>query len=84
MIRAAFLLAACLAPFFFPLPLTLALALFAGLLFPLAPLATGLILDALYFAPGAYALPLYTVLGVIAALAVFLVRRFVKTSIMPA
>jgi hypothetical protein len=80
--RYALLALAILAPVLFPWPLSAALALSAAIYFPLAPLACGILIDALYFAPGAYPYPFFLAAGLLAALAALFVHRFVETSIM--
>jgi len=84
MIRGAFIVAAFLSPFFFPIVATVVLALIGAIVSPLVPFLVGVLLDTLYYAPGAYPFPLYSLLGSVAALAAFGVHRFVETSIMRA
>lgn len=78
----ALLALALLGPFLFPWPLTAALAVLAAVYFPIAPLAVGLLTDALYYAHGAAALPWWSVLGLIATLVAYSVRSFFEASIM--
>lgn len=82
MTRVALLVLALLSPLLFPWPLTAALALAAASATPLAPLAVGLLTDLIYYTHGAAVLPWWTILGLIATLAAFGVRRFLETSIM--
>jgi hypothetical protein len=82
MMRWPLLSLAFLSPFFFPWPLTALLALIAASITPLAPLAIGLSLDALYYVRGVSALPWWTFYGLIATLLAYGVRRFLETSIM--
>ena len=80
--RYVLLALALIAPFILPWPLSAALAACAAFYFPFAPLACGVLIDALYFARGAYHYPFFTALGVLATLAALFVHRFVETSIM--
>ncbi len=66
----------------FPWPLTAALALTASSLEPLVPLAAGIFADALYYAPQAHAMPLFTLVGATCTAAAFFVRSRVRASIM--
>jgi hypothetical protein len=79
--RAALAAAALLAPFFFPWPLAALGAFALALMEPVAGLALGIILDALYFVPGAARLPVCTACGLAGTVLAFFVRRFVKTRI---
>jgi len=72
------------APLLFPWPLTAVLALGAGFSFPVVPLIVGIFTDALYYSRGAHAFPLFSVLGLVASVGCYFVRRFLKTSIMRA
>lgn len=68
---------ACCSLLMFPRALTLFLALAAGPFIPGAPLAVGLLADALYGAPGAHTLPFFTIIGgVLSGLALFVRARF--------
>ena len=80
--RASITIASLISAIVFPWSFACAAALAAAFFVPLAPLACGLLADALYYAPHAYPFPLYTVLGAFASAAALLVRRFVETSIM--
>jgi hypothetical protein len=73
---------ALFAPFFFPAPFSLGLALFGALWSPWVPLAVGLTMDALYYSPDAFAFPLFSFLGALAAAVSYGVHRFIETSIM--
>lgn len=65
----------------FPWPLTAFLALALSFSEPLLPLAAGLFVDVLYYAPHAQALPLFTLSGALATVSAFLVRSRLKASI---
>jgi hypothetical protein len=71
---------AALAPFLFPLPFTLVLAVVAGYLFPPVLILVGGLLDMLYF--GGRGMPYYTVAGACGAGFMLLVQQFIKTRIM--
>lgn len=70
----ALLTAATLSLLFFPWPLTATLVALVALFIPAAPLALGLIADALYWAPGLYVLPLATTAGVLTTILALFVR----------
>ncbi len=84
MIGVLLVVAALIAPFFFPLWFSAALAGAAAFVSPFAPLATGLVLDALYYGNSASFVPLYTIIGLAVSLLSYGVRRFIQTSIMHA
>ena len=84
MIRFVIILAAFLSPFFFPFPATLVLMFAAATLVPPVALVIGVLVDALYLAPGAVALPWGTLWGVALTLLGLLVRRFIKARIISA
>jgi len=72
----AVLVTAALSLLFFPWPLTAALVALSALAIPAAPLALGLMADALYFTPGLHALPLATIVGaLVTTLALFVRSR---------
>ena len=80
----ALLLAAALSLVLFPWPLSAALALLMALFIPGAPLALGLVADALYWMPGLHALPLATIAGALTcALALFVRSRLLPGIITP-
>ena len=81
MIRNALVVFALVSVFFFPTLFTVLLVLAAAIVSPFVPLAAGLLAEALYGAPHAYAFPLYALWGLIASVVAFLVHRFVETSI---
>lgn len=76
------MLAALLSVLFLPHVLTMAVAVGASFFSPLAPLAAGLLADALFYTPQSYPMPFYTLLGAATSAAALLVRSFVETSIM--
>jgi hypothetical protein len=59
----------------FPWPLTGLLSFAIAPFEPLVPLALGLVLDALYFAPEAKVLPLFTLCGGVITIVAYLVRK---------
>lgn len=66
---------------FFPWLFTVVLVLVSAFFIPLLPLAVGLSTDALYYAPHAGSIPLFTLYGaVMSALAIF-VQKQLRTSI---
>ncbi len=73
-------LIAILSPFFFPLPCVMVFALISGFLFPPIVLILGALLDTLYF--GGHGLPYFTIISILATLALFSVQQFVKARIM--
>jgi hypothetical protein len=75
--------AALLSPFFFPIILTIGLALLGAAVSAWIPLTVGILLDALYWNAGVE-VPLATLVGAIGSIIAFLVHRFVKTSIIHA
>lgn len=81
MIRAAVLIAAFAAPFFFPVLLGIVLAAIAALILPPAGLIIGVLYDALYYVPER-GLPLASILGLAATIVAYAVRRFIATRMM--
>lgn len=67
-------LATFLSALWLPWPMTAVLAVAAALWLPLLPLATGILLDALYYAPGTAWFPYGTLLGLLVTVASYLVR----------
>ncbi|MBI2025547.1 hypothetical protein HYT04_02040 [Candidatus Kaiserbacteria bacterium] len=65
----------------FPLPFTIILAVGASLFEPLVPLAAGIFVDTLYYAPQTYAVPVFSLYGAIVTVVAFFVRSRLKTSI---
>jgi hypothetical protein len=82
MIRAVLSVAALLSPFFFPYVVTLVLAVSAALFLPAVALFTGILVDLLYYTPGASPLPFATIAGVCIAGLAIVVRRFLKARIL--
>ena len=76
----AAILVVLLAPFFFPWPYVLVLAVVVGYFFPPITLVVGALLDTLYF--GGKGIPYFTLLGAAAMLILFFVQQFVKARIM--
>ena len=72
------LLSTLLFPYWFSVLAALTASVFA----PTAPLVVGIFVDAAYYAEGAYAFPVYSVLGAAATITALSVRHFVKTRIM--
>ena len=64
---------------FFPWPLTALLAIVASVREPLMPLAAGLFVDTLYYAPQAGTWPVFTFYGLGVSVIVVLVRRQLRT-----
>ncbi|MSU74278.1 hypothetical protein EXS57_00690 [Candidatus Kaiserbacteria bacterium] len=63
-----------------PWPFTIVLALVAGFFEPLIPFAIGIFADTLYYAPGAGAVPLYSVYGLVVSLVITFVRSQLHSS----
>lgn len=82
MIRGVVIALPILSLLFFPAPVAGILALLAAFYTPWAPLAVGVVADALYYTHGVGLWPIYSLVGAFATLAAILVRRFVETSIM--
>ena len=73
---------ACCSLFFFPRVLTLLLVLATGLFIPGAPLAIGMLADALYAAPSLHAPLSFTIIGgALSGIALFVRARFSAGSI---
>lgn len=66
---------------FFPWPLTVVLALTTSSLEPFVPLAAGIFADALYYAPQAQTVPLFTLVGAVCTAVAFFVRSRVRASL---
>ena len=81
MIRGLLIAFAFFSPLFFPVGFVGVLTFLAAIFSPLTPLAVGLMLDFLYYSPGAYLVPFFTFIGLLGAIVATLVRRFVETSI---
>lgn len=80
MTRAIAVASALLAALWFPWPFAALLAFGGAFVEPLLPLATGLLIDTLYYLPHS-GLPSATLLGAGVTLAAFLVRSRLKTGI---
>lgn len=65
----------------FPWPLTVFLVFAFSFFEPLMPLVIGIFADTLYYAPQAYAIPLYTLYGIICTSGIFFVRSRLRASI---
>lgn len=79
MIAKAFASVVPFTAFLFPWPLTAALALGAAFFEPLVLLATGILLDVLYYPSHSGAVPFFTIAGACATGAAFFVRSRLKT-----
>lgn len=81
MMRGILTLTTLISVVLFPWPLAVLLAIAASFLEPLVPLAAGIFADTLYYAPQAEMLPVFTLWGVAVTIAAFLVRGWLKASI---
>ena len=81
MMRGVIAIFALVSAFVFPWAFTAGIALVAALWIPLLPLAVGLLLDILYYAPHAHWFPLGTVLGAVVTLLAHIVRTRLKAGI---
>lgn len=79
--RLIFILAAVLAPFFFPYPYTLGLSFIASLFVPALAFMIGILSDALYLVPQKGAVPYASLIGAGVSLIALIVRRFIKARI---
>lgn len=66
----------------FPWPFTALLVVVTSFGEPLVPLAIGIFVDTLYYAPQSGALPLFTFYGCIVSILAILVRHQLRSSIM--
>jgi hypothetical protein len=80
MMRGVLALSTFVSAILFPWPLTALLALVASVSEPLIPLAAGLFVDTLYYAPHAGMWPLFTLCGVAATAIAFFVHSRLLTS----
>ena len=80
MIRGTLTILSFISTLLFPWPLTVILALATSIFDPLVPLAIGLFADTLYYVPHAGTIPLFTLYGALATIAVFFVRSRLQTS----
>lgn len=78
MIRALIISASIATLFFFPYALSVVVMFLLALYIPFSGVALGIMLDALYFTPGAAPLPYATITGLIATLLGSLVQRFIR------
>lgn len=76
-----FTIATFISVILFPWPLAVLVAAATAFFEPLVPLAAGLFADTLYFAPGAGAVPVFTLYGFAFSLAAMFVRSRLRTSI---
>lgn len=81
MIRGTLTVLAFVSTVFFPWPLTAFLAVAGAVFEPLVPLAMGLFVDALYYAPLSGALPVFTFYGALATALAFIVRSRLSAGI---
>ncbi len=72
---------ALIALFILPWQVAVLAILGAALLTPLSGAALGVIADIVYYTPGAAFMPYFSLFGLFATVAGFLVQRFVKTRI---
>jgi hypothetical protein len=79
-LAAVLIAAALVSPFWFPYPFTLVLSVAAGVVFPPIALFIGLVADLMYFSAPSV-LPWGLILGGVATLISFFVRRFIKARI---
>ena len=77
-----FAVSAPLSAFLFPWPFTAVLALSAALFEPLIPLASGILIDVLYYSSYSDTLPLFTIAGAITTGGSYFVRARLKTRTM--
>ncbi|HEX5774978.1 MAG TPA: hypothetical protein VFY28_03410 [Candidatus Paceibacterota bacterium] len=84
MFRIALILLSVIAPLMFPWPLSLALLLLAALSFPAIALLGGVLMDVLYFAPGAALMPWGILAGIAGFVLATVMHDFMKTRIMGA
>lgn len=81
MLRISAILLAAVGIVAFPWPLAAAFAAIAALFFPPLALIWGVLTDVLYYTPGAYPVPLYTILGLAGFIVAEFVHGFVKARI---
>lgn len=81
MLRLTALILAIIGIFAFPWPLAAAFVVIASLFVPPVALIAGVLFDTLYYVPGAYMVPLYTILGLIAFIICEAVHGFAKARI---
>ena len=81
MIRGTFTALTLFSVVLFPWPFAALLALIGALPIPLLPLATGLLVDVLYYVPAPHTLPLATVVGALVSGGAYHVRSRLKMGI---
>lgn len=81
MTRGAVAVFVLISAFIFPWIYTAGIAFVTALWIPLLPLAAGILLDILYYAPHAHWFPLGTVLGALVTLVAHFVRTRLKAGI---
>lgn len=81
MMRAMPTILALIALFVFPWQVSMVALFVAALFMPAAGIALGVIADIVYYVPGAFFVPYFTLFGAGATIASVLVHRFVKTRI---
>lgn len=81
MARYLTVLIALVSVLFFPYSVSLLVTIIAALAVPLAGVAVGMLTDAIYFTPHMGAFPKATVLGLLATIGAFLLRRFMRTRV---
>lgn len=79
MMRTVGTLGTLLSAVFFPWPLTAVLALSVTFFEPWVPIAAGLFVDTLYYAPQGGGMPLFTLMGALVTALSFFVRSRLKT-----
>jgi hypothetical protein len=81
MIRLCIAVCALFSPILFPFWFSVGIVGVASFFSPSVPLAVGLFADAVYYVPGVYGFPLYSVVGGMLTVSLIFIHRFVKTSI---
>jgi hypothetical protein len=84
MIRIPALILAAIGTVAFPWPLTAVFVMIAALFVPPVMILFGVLMDILYYVPGAYPVPLYTILGLVGFIIAEIVHSFMKARIMGA
>lgn len=84
MLRITALLLAAIGIIAFPWQLTMVFVTIAALFIPPIMLLFGVLMDILYYVPGAYPVPLYTILGLVGFIIAEIVHSFMKARIMGA
>ena len=84
MTRLAALILSAIGVVAFPWPLTAAFVTIAAVFVPPVMLLCGVLMDILYYVPGAYPVPLYTILGLVGFIIAEIVHSFMKARIMGA